>query len=415
MAAAVVVGRKQKGKSVPSSMLPSVSTGLAGGLPLPLPPSLFERLPDFSAIGSLSDTPDFDLFRPRRDRKKLRIANFIGLSGTPGIWGPASINTTLLAVSEINRRGGILGREIEVTFHDTGGDIGEVVENAADIVASDEADLIMGSHISAVRVALREVVAGRIPYIYTPVYEGGERTPGVMAIGETPRGQSLPTIQWLAEVKRAQRWYLIGSDYVWPWLSHRAVKRYIAASGGRVVGEEFVPMGQHDHEAHLARIKQAKPDVVLVSLIGTNSIIFNRAFAEHGLASRMLRLVGAMDETVLLGIGAENAENVYCSSGYFADQASRDNDAFRDRYETAFGRQAPPVGSVAQSNYEGLKFLEAVAARAGTLEVGPLLAAAKNTTYCGARGEIAIRNRGAQMPIYLAEAAGLDFEVIKTF
>lgn len=388
-------------------------TGAAGSLPMP--PWLMRGLPDFSATGSLTDTPDTDLLRQRRDRGKLRIANFIGLSGTPGIWGPVSINTTLLAVSEINRRGGILGREIEVTFHDTGGDIDEVVDKATDIVANGDADIIMGSHISAVRVALRKVVAGRIPYIYTPVYEGGERTPGVMAIGETPRGQSLPAIQWFADVKRARRWYLIGSDYVWPWLSHRAIKRYIAASGGCVVGEEFVPMGQHDHEEHLARIKQAKPDVVLVSLIGTNSIVFNRAFAEHGLASKMLRFVGAMDETVLLGIGADNAENLYCSSGYFSNVSSRDNDAFRLGYEDAFGRHAPPLGSVAESNYEGIKFLEVIGARAGTLEIGPLLQAAKNVAYRGARGEITMRNGGARMPIYLAQAAGLDFQIIKQF
>ena len=109
----------------------------------------------------------------------------------------------------------------------------------------------------------------------------------------------------LAKVKQASRWYLIGSDYVWPWLSHRATKKYIAGAGGRVVGEEFVRIGEHDHSAHIARIRAAKPDVVLISLIGTDSIVFNRAFAEQGLATRMLRLGGAMDETVLLGIGAD--------------------------------------------------------------------------------------------------------------
>ena len=66
------------------------------------------------------------------------------------------------------------------------------VRTAAEVVASDDTDIIVGSHISAVRVALRKVVAGRIPYIYTPVYEGGERTPGMMAIGETPRARSAP-------------------------------------------------------------------------------------------------------------------------------------------------------------------------------------------------------------------------------
>ena len=267
------------------------------GAPSMPPEWLLKGLPGF---GSGSSGPAARLFRERRDRKKLRIANFVGLSGPSGIWGPASINSTLLGVSEINRRGGILGREIEVAFHDTGGDINDVTRTASDIVASEDADLVMGSHISAVRVALRKVVAGHIPYLYTPVYEGGERTPGVMAIGETPGAQWRPAIEWLANNRQASNWYLIGSDYVWPWLSHKAIKKYIADAGGRVVGEEFVPIGEHDHSSQLERIRTARPDVVLITLIGADSVVFNRTFGEQGLGRRMLRLAGAMDETCLL-------------------------------------------------------------------------------------------------------------------
>jgi urea transport system substrate-binding protein len=350
-----------------------------------------------------------------RDRSKLRIANFVGLSGPSGIWGPAAINSSLLAASEINRRGGILGREIEIAFHDAGGDIDDVTQAASDIVASEGADIILGSHMSAVRVALRKVIAGHIPYLYTPVYEGGERTPGVMAIGETPGTQWRPAIEWLANTKRASRWYLIGSDYVWPWLSHKAIKKYIKDAGGHVLGEEFVPIGEHDHSRHLERIRAAKPDVVLITLIGTESIVFNRAFAEQGLSPRMLRLAGAMDETVLLGIGADNTDGLYCASGYFIEMATRANDIFRDQYQASFGRHAPPPGSIGQSNYEGLRFLETVASRAGSLAIKPLLAAAANVQYQGARGRIDFRRGNARMPIYLAAANGLDFHVIKQF
>jgi ABC-type branched-subunit amino acid transport system substrate-binding protein len=380
-----------------------------------MPPDWLLKVPPKSVGAIFTQTPQLDPFRQRRDRNKLRIANFITLTGPAGIWGPSGTNSTLLAASEINRRGGILGREIEIVFHDAGGSIEDVVRTASDVVVSDDADIIMGSHISAVRVALRKVVAGRIPYIYTPVYEGGERTPGVMAIGETPRAQSRPAIEWLANAKNAARWYLIGSDYVWPWLSHRAIKKYIAGAGGRVVGEEFVRMGEHDHSAQIARIRAAKPDVVLISLIGTDSIVFNRAFAEQGLASKMLRLAGAMDETVLLGIGADNTENLFCASGYFVDQASRENDAFRCQYQASFGRHAPPLGSIGQSNYEGLRFLDTVASRAGSLAIKPLLSAALNIDYDGARGRVGIRRGSASMPIYLAEADGVDFELIKRF
>lgn len=379
-----------------------------------IPPSLL-----FRNLSKAADDLDLSTIKPgsswrRGAHSKLRIGNFLTFSGSPGIWGPTSTNSVVLAIDEINKRGGILGRELELSLYESGGPLEDVVRRAEQAVAFDEVDLIMGSHISAVRVALRKVTRNRIPYIYTPVYEGGEHTPGVMAIGETPRWQSRPAIHWLSEVKKASRWYLIGSDYVWPWQSHRAVKIYIAAAGGRVVGEEFVPVGEDNHEPHLARIRAAKPDVVLISLIGTDSITFNRAFGECGLAATTLRLAGAMDETVLLGIGADNSENLFCASGYFNCVGSRANDDFLIRYRAMFGPHAPPIGSVGQSNYEGLRFLEAAANRAGSLSMGPLLAAARNVVYAGARGSITIRDGRAEMPMYLAEADGLDFKVIKT-
>lgn len=366
-------------------------------------PSDFARIPD----------PRF-LLRPR-DQKKLRIANFIQQSGSAGIWGPASVNSSLLAAAEVNKRGGILGREIEIAFYDAGGNIDEVADTLADIVSQKSVDVIMGSHTSAVRVALRKEIGGQIPYIYTPVYEGGERSPGVMAIGETPRALSRPAIEWLATHRKAQRWYLIGSDYVWPWLSHRSIKSYINRAGGRVVGEEFVPVGEQNHHAHLERIRAARPDVVLISLIGNDSILFNRAFAQAGLARHSLRLAGAMDETLLLGIGADNSENMFCASGYFLNGANAANDAFRSAYDATFGRHAPPAGSVGQSNYEGIRFLEAAASRAESLLPWPLAAASANMAYTGGRGTIDIKQRSAKMPIFLAQADGLEFNIIKTF
>jgi urea transport system substrate-binding protein len=182
-----------------------------------------------------------------------------------------------------------------------------------------------------------------------------------------------------------------------------------------VVGEEFVALGEQNHDAQIARIRAAKPDVVVISLIGTDSIVFNRAFAEHGLSSKVLRLAGAMDETLLLGMGADSSEGLYCASGYFVDRASAANDAFRAQYEASFGRCAPVPGSVAQSNYEGLRFLESVATKAGSFDVRPMLNAASSVAYHGARGEVSMRGGRAKMPIYLAEADGLDFRLIRTF
>ncbi|MBN9513352.1 MAG: substrate-binding domain-containing protein [Alphaproteobacteria bacterium] len=375
----------------------------------------------YSALGSggQASMPHALLPNPpktlQRDKSKLRVAHFVTMTGTAGIWGPSSVNCAVLAAHQINARGGILGREVELSVIDTGAEIEDVTRDAEDIVESDGADVIVGNHISAIRMSLRKTFAGHLPYIYPSIYEGGERTPGLFAIGETPPRQARPAIAWLAERKRAQRWYLIGSDYVWPWLSHREVKSYIAETGGRVVGEDFVPLGDPDHHRYVERIRALQPDVVFISLIGLDGILFNRMFAEYGLSEKVLRLANCIDETVLLGIGAENTTNLFAAFGYFASVKTTCNEAFLTAYQKAFGDSAPIPGAVAQANYEALYFLEALARRSETLHLPSLTANASNIVYSGGRGPVGVRHRRAEMPIYFAEADGFDFRLLEKF
>ena len=375
----------------------------------------------YSALGSggQASMPHALLPNPpktlQRDKSKLRVAHFVTMTGTAGIWGPSSVNCAVLAAHQINARGGILGREVELSVIDTGAEIEDVTRDAEDIVESDGADVIVGNHISAIRMSLRKTFAGHLPYIYPSIYEGGERTPGLFAIGETPPRQARPAIAWLAERKRAQRWYLIGSDYVWPWLSHREVKSYIAETGGRVVGEDFVPLGDPDHHRYVERIRALQPDVVFISLIGLDGILFNRMFAEYGLSEKVLRLANCIDETVLLGIGAENTTNLFAAFGYFASVKTTCNEAFLTAYQKAFGDSAPIPGAVAQANYEALYFLEALARRSETLHLPSLTASASNIVYRGGRGPVGVRHRRAEMPIYFAEADGFDFRLLEKF
>src|SRR5258708_26787906 len=116
---------------------------------LPVPAGwLLKGLPE-GCFDTFVKTARPDLFRPRRDRKKLRIANFITLSGPAGIWGPAGTNSTLLAATEINRRGGILGREIELVFHDAGGNIDNLLRSPSHTLPPDAPHTLISSHTTA--------------------------------------------------------------------------------------------------------------------------------------------------------------------------------------------------------------------------------------------------------------------------
>jgi ABC-type branched-subunit amino acid transport system substrate-binding protein len=351
----------------------------------------------------------------RRRTDRLRIALLAPMSGTAGRWGPSCQTSALLAAREINASGGILGREVELNFADAGGEPETVAETTLDLVSEGEAEAVIGMHISAVRVALVRALRGRIPYVYTPVYEGGERARGVFMVGETPPFQLKPSIHWLAEQRRARRWYLVGNDYIWPHVSHRAARRYIKATAGEVAGENLIPFGCDDFTPYLEQIRKARPDAVLVSMVGNDCIAFNRAFAAFGLAPHMLRLSPASEENTLLGIGAENAENLYFTAGYLAGLRTPENLAFLDRYNSAFGDDAPMPNTIGQSCYEGVWLYAELARRAASLRVEALTEASEGLTYDSARGRVQMRQRHLYTDIYLAEADGFDFRVLAHF
>ncbi len=352
---------------------------------------------------------------PRRRYDKLRIALLAPLSGPAGLWGPSCQTSALLAAKEINAQGGIRGREVELVFSDAGRSPEIVTEETLALVVEGGAEAVIGMHISAVRVALVDALKGRVPYVYTPVYEGGEQNPGVFMIGETPALQLKPSIAWLAERRRARRWYLVGNDYVWPRVSHAAARRYVEGSGGKIVGEEFVPFDCSDYDSCLDAIRKAKADAVLVSMVGNDCVTFNRAFAEAGLAKHILRLSAASEENTLLGIGADKAENLFFAAGYLSNLQTPENQAFLDRYYAAFGADAPVPNTIGQSCYEGVRLYGELVRRAASFDVGALGAVSEGLSGFGARGNSRMRQRHLRTDIYMAEADGLDFKILQRF
>ncbi len=332
------------------------------------------------------------------------IGLFVPLSGSAGIWGPTSLACAELAVEEINRRGGLRGRAVRMVVADAGDDPVQATMVAEELVATGMIDAIVGMHISAVRAALAETLSGRIPFIYTPLYEGGEQHPAVYCLGETPDEQLRPALAWLTDKRRVQRWALIGNDYVWPRRSHALARNYIAGLGGSVLADRYLPLGTDDFDPLLDRLAQSDADAVLLSLVGQDSVAFNRAFAARGLDRRMLRLSMATDENMLLAIGPDNTEGLYVAAGYFANLATDSNLSFIERYRARFGVRAPVLSALGQSIYEGFGLLEALDR--------DQFAPSRPLGYSTARGGSFMDNRRKLTPIHLAQADGIEFRLL---
>lgn len=354
---------------------------------------------------------DFDV-GARPSVGELKIALCIPLGGLAGIWGPSALASAQLAAAELNRMSGVGGRTCSLTVVDADDSTSNLESVLSTLVCSGEVDALVGMHTSEVRQRILSAVGGELPFVYTPLYEGGECTPGVFAIGDTPARQLQPAIAWLAKHERPKRWALLGNDYVWPHVSNRLARDYISGCGADVVCEQYVPLHTSDYSEQLAAIRRAGADAVLLSLVGEDAIACNRSFGEQGMARTALRLSCAIEENELLAIGAHNTERLYVASSYFAVLATDSNIAFKERYHSHFGDRAPTLNSLGQSTYEGVHFLASLFER-GLLERSQwMLKRRAPVTYCSAR-EAIYREDGTNLaPTYIALAEGHVFRVI---
>lgn len=350
------------------------------------------------------------------DRASLKIGLLIPRQGPAGIWAPSCEASAILAVSELNAGGGILGRQLDLVIADAGDSDASAAAAAATVADVDNVEVVVAMLASSARIPVaRELHSRRVPFVYTPQSEGGAFEPGVLAVGETAEDLLPPGLSWLATERRASRFFLLGNDYVWPRECMERARRIIADMGCEVVGNGIIPFGVEDHEQLLARIARTRPHVVVSWLLGQEAVIFNRAFAASGLASRILRFSTSIDETILYAIGESCTENLYVASAYFSSVRSHNNSAFLERYHSCFGDSPPPANGFGESLYEGVHCLAGLVEAADSLHPKDLRRkigrVAQGRTARGFDRQVVA---GAARPIHFAIAEGHDFRVIAT-
>lgn len=334
------------------------------------------------------------------------------MSGPFGLVGPSSELSAQLAQDELNAVDGVLGRRVELLPIDGGRSPSSVAAEVRALLDVGALDAVAGMHTSAVRRALIPVTAGRIPYVYTSLYEGGDRYPGLFVTGETPSGQLIPALDFLVRELGRRKWAVVGNDYVWPRKSASIVAHHLGAIGATVGVTAFSPIGTTDYEDTVSVLDRSGCDAVVVLLLGDDAAAFHQRFAAVGLDSRCVRLSPLMDENMLLATGSDNTRDLYVSSGYFETLATEESLDFSGRFSSRFGPDAPVVGSLGQSCYEGVTFLGHLVNHAGTPDVSALETASQNFSYDGARGHLTMVGGHIVQPIYLARAGEYDFDVL---
>ncbi len=340
-----------------------------------------------------------------------RVALLIPMCGAAGMWAPSCIASAEVALNELNASTGIAGCPVEVVVIDAAVEAETPVETLIDdLISQGRIDAIVGMHISAVRQKIIGTVRGRIPFIYTPLYEGGEASPGVFTIGDMPARQLGPAIGYMSRRFKLKKWALIGNDYIWPRVSHAYAKIQLRRHHRELVFESYLPFNSKRIADAVETIGKSGADAVLISLVGQDAVAFNRIFGAMKLHLTTFRLSCAIEENGLLASGEQNLHRLFSSASYFAGLDTPGNAEFREKYHSLHQERAPMLNALGQSTYEGLHFLASLVDQPDQDWRAHRMPSSRPIAYKSARRGLYVTNADNKSPVFLARANGFVFD-----
>lgn len=335
-------------------------------------------------------------------------------TGSAGMFGLSCASSAAVAARLINSRGGLMGGEVQLLSIDAASGPVTVTNQVNRLIRAGAVNAVVGWQTSDVRRALSRSIQQRVPYIYTALYEGGERTDGVFVTGETPGRQLWPAMRWMRDHLDVRRWAIVGSRYVWPLDTAMKCRGFAMELGVEIEQQHFCRVGATDFDWVLRHLEQSSCQGVLMLLLGEDAVHFNRAFSQSGLDQKMVRLSSLMDENMLLASGPDATREVYSTAGYFETLNTSAAKEFTDEYAAAFGTAACLPTTMGESCAEGMLLLEALVNTARSTDVSSILATDRPVHFDGPRGTRQLVESHATQAVYLARAEACDFAVVET-
>src|SRR3954470_15703971 len=255
----------------------------------------------------------------------IRVGVIADQTGPLSFVGVANANVARMVIGDINAKGGLLGRQLELCLEDSATDDAVAAEKAEKLVHEDGVDVILGGIYSSTRQAIKgpAVVEGKTLYIYPEQYEGQESDPLIFCTGPVPAQQVDPFIPWLMRETGAKTFYLPSADYIWPHVMNARVREVVTANGGAIVGEEYHPLEHADYRDTVERITATGADVVFNTIVPPGVTPFFEELHDSGFASRGGHLVCTyFEENLLNTLPAAHVDGLYSCLDYY--QAVRD-------------------------------------------------------------------------------------------
>ena len=257
---------------------------------------------------------------PAAGRDTIKVGVIADQTGPLSFVGIANTNVARMVVGDINARGGLLGRRLELHLEDGATDDAVAAARAAKLVEQDRVDVIFGGIYSSTRQAIKgpAVVEGKTLYIYPEQYEGQESDPLIFCTGPVPAQQVDPFVPWMMRETGAKRFYLPSADYIWPHVMNARIREVVTANGGKIVGEEYFPLDHMEYRETVARIVASEADAVFNTIVPPGVTPFLEELYDSGFSRRGGQLICTyFDDNFLNMVPAAQVEGLYGCLDYY--------------------------------------------------------------------------------------------------
>ncbi len=346
----------------------------------------------------------------------IKIGIPVGLSGANSVVAPSVVQSAELAVEEINAKGGILGRQVQLDVADDGSGAAGAQKAFDSLIFQKKDDALITMETSAARNAGLPIVSrGKVPFIYTSFYEGHSCNPYLFVNAWVPDQQVAPIVDYFMQKKGAKTFYLVGSDYAFGRGMLQFTRQYIQKKGGKVLGEEYEPMDATDWTAIISKIRASNPDALVTSTAGgAPNVTLTKQLRAAGIKSLYGNL--AVDEGTAKSMGAD-AAGIYISASYLTSIDSPKNKEFLAAMQKKFGADLKTPNDLSVPEYEGVYLYKAAVEKAKTTKADAVIKALSEVSFEGPRGLIKMsKERHAPLTMYLGQVqADGSVKVLESF
>lgn len=320
----------------------------------------------------------------------IKVGILHSLSGTMSISETSLRDAELMAIDEINAKGGVLGKKIVPVIEDGASDWPTFAEKAKKLLEKDKVATIFGCWTSASRKAVLPVVEKYNGLLWYPVqYEGLESSPNIFYTGASANQQIVPAVEWLLKQGK-KKFFLLGSDYVFPRTANKIIKAQLKAMGGTVVAEEYTPLGHTDYSTIINKIKASKPDVVFNTLNGDSNVAFFKQLHAAGITPKDIPTMSvSIAEEEIRGIGAEYMKGHYAVWNYFQSVNTPENKEFVQKFKARYGQNRVTDDPIEAAYFQVYLWAKAVE-KAGSTDVDKVRQAAKELEFNAPEGTVKI-------------------------